>query len=586
MKLMVYREFFITKIFQKNLMKNGKNRFNFFNSKFSEIYKLNIKDNLTTPIIITVLATLAMLFCGYLSEKYINLKSELSGGANIGPSKEDVKELIINLSLDKISPTNIVKNIVSLTGLTKIKAEIMYLELIEEINFTIGGHIIQKFSGSYMQNLVERDFDNNKKELFNIMVGNISELNDPANYKNRNNNYPNAFKEDDESTDPIEPSISSHDLYIPLNIWFTLLSSMALPLICLQYAELEINLKLRPLDQLFTIKDVLYNFSLNNQSININNYDEIPRIHPSQNIPSYGFYRFIQEPPVRDISSNLNIYKDRRSNINMDIHLITTQCFLDNNERELFAKNTQSYLIKEVHEYDFKKINKSNKIKLETGGLVANWMWYLQRDDVDKRNEWSNYTNWAYENKIPKNMKKLLDTDGNFIYYNNKNNYDIDISKNIYITGNLSTTFEETNTKEILKDFAIICDGKYRENLLPSGVYNKIEKYIKTSGNSKEGIYNYNFGLTTDPFKYQPNGAFNTNKFKTIELEYNNYSNPPFDLSNVNFQTICDPDSGEIIATTKEPTSIYKYNYNLHIYEERYNILEFRSGVADLVYGR
>lgn len=459
-------------------------------------------------------------------------------------------------------------------------------ELIEEINFTIGGHIIQKFSGSYMQNLVERDFDNNKKELFNIMVGNISELNDPANYKNRNNNYPNAFKEDDESTDPIEPSISSHDLYIPLNIWFTLLSSMALPLICLQYAELEINLKLRPLDQLFTIKDVLYNFSLNNQSININNYDEIPRIHPSQNIPSYGFYRFIQEPPVRDISSNLNIYKDRRSNINMDIHLITTQCFLDNNERELFAKNTQSYLIKEVHEYDFKKINKSNKIKLETGGLVANWMWYLQRDDVDKRNEWSNYTNWAYENKIPKNMKKLLDTDGNFIYYNNKNNYDIDISKNIYITGNLSTTFEETNTKEILKDFAIICDGKYRENLLPSGVYNKIEKYIKTSGNSKEGIYNYNFGLTTDPFKYQPNGAFNTNKFKTIELEYNNYSNPPFDLSNVNFQTICDPDSGEIIATTKEPTSIYKYNYNLHIYEERYNILEFRSGVADLVYGR
>lgn len=39
--------------------------------------KLNIKDNLTTPIIITVLATLAMLFCGYLSEKYINLKWQL-----------------------------------------------------------------------------------------------------------------------------------------------------------------------------------------------------------------------------------------------------------------------------------------------------------------------------------------------------------------------------------------------------------------------------------------------------------------------------------------------------------------------------
>ena len=37
-------------------------------------------------------------------------------------------------------------------------------QLIKEVTFTIGGHIIQKFSGSYIQNLVDRDFDHNKKE--------------------------------------------------------------------------------------------------------------------------------------------------------------------------------------------------------------------------------------------------------------------------------------------------------------------------------------------------------------------------------------------------------------------------------------
>ncbi len=459
-------------------------------------------------------------------------------------------------------------------------------QIIEEINFTIGGHIIQKFSGSYIQNLVERDFNNNKKNLFDIMTGNVAELNDPANYLNRNNNYPNAFKINDASNNSIEPSIHSYDLYIPLNTWFTLLSSMALPLICLQYAELEINFKLRSIVELFTIKDVLYDTTLNPKNININNYDEIPRIQASQNISSYGFYRFIQEPPVRDISSTLNIYQDRRSNINVNIHLLTTQCFLDNEERELFAKNTQTYLIKEIYEYKFEKINKANKIKIDSGGLVANWMWYFQRDDVNERNEWSNYTNWPYEDIIPKNMEKLKDSTGNLIYYNKKNNFDIDLSKNIFITGDLPTTNEQTNIKPILKEFAIICDGKYRENSLPAGVYNKVEKYMKTCGNSKEGIYNYNFGLTTDPFKYQPNGAFNTNKFKTIEFEYNNYSNPPFDLSSVNFQTICDPNTGEIIGTTKDPTSIYKYNYNLYIYEEIYNILQFQSGVADLIYSR
>ena len=145
---------------------------------------------------------------------------------------------------------------------------------------------------------------------------------------------------------------------------------------------------------------------------------------------------------------------------------------------------------------------------------------------------------------------------------------------------------KQQNFYSILKDFAIIVDGKYRENSLPSGIYEKIEKYTRTTGNSKEGLYHYNFTLNSDSSKYQPMGAFNTNKFKTIELEYNLTSNPPIDPSNVNFTQICDPNTGEVIATSKEPTSIYKYNYDLYVIEECYNVLLFQSGTADLVYGR
>ncbi len=453
-------------------------------------------------------------------------------------------------------------------------------QLIKEITFTIGGHIVQKFSGNYIQNVVDRDFDTNKKELFNIMTGNIKELNDPANYNNRSNNYPNAWKINDLSSNSVEPSIGSQQLYIPINSWFSLSSTMALPLICLQYSELAINFTLRPIVELFTIKDILYN-------TNITNYDDIPHIQASQNInEAYGFHRFINEPPNTTITDSPDIYPDKRINWNSDIHLITNQCFLDTQERNLFATNTQNYLIKEVYEYSFEKINKTSKVKLESNGLVSSWMWYLQRNDVKFRNEWSNYSNWPYEDSIPNTLQELKVND-NKIYYLQNNSYSInDTSKNIYITGNEPDIYSQTNNKEILKDFAIICDGKYRENSLPSGVYNKIEKYTRTAGNSKEGLYCYNFCLSTDPFKFQPNGAFNTNKFKSIELEYNNHSNPPIDFSNVQFNTICDPNTGEIIATTKDPTNIYKYNYNLHIMEERYNILQFQSGTADLVYSR
>ena len=299
-------------------------------------------------------------------------------------------------------------------------------QLIKEVTFSIGGQTIQKFSGSYIQNLVDRDFDHNKKELFNIMSENVKELNDPENYLNRNGNYPNAFN-DGVSSDisGIEPSIYSQKLYIPINSWFSLLNSCAFPLISLQYAELEINFLLRPIEELFVIRDVIYDNSLSSTRLN---YKDFPYIQPKQSRDeNYGYYHFVNPPPVKDITLNYR-YSYDNENFNYDIHLLCTQCFLNEEERNYFANNPQSYLIKEVYEYNFERVNKTNKIKLESNGLVANWMWYFQRNDVNKRNEWSNYTNWDYEDKIPNSLNKLT-INSNTAYYKN---YDIDISNEIF----------------------------------------------------------------------------------------------------------------------------------------------------------
>jgi hypothetical protein len=455
-------------------------------------------------------------------------------------------------------------------------------QLIKEVKIMIDGIIIQKFSGHYLQNIVERDFDTHKKELFDIMTGNISELNDPANFNNRNNNYPNAFNINGTNPDisGIEPSIREYTLYIPINSWFTMSSFMAFPLICLQYSNLVIDFTLRPLFELFTIKDVLYDISVN--TYKIANYNNIPQIQPIQTTTEYQFNRFINPPPYTDLSGDS--YINLTSRINSNIHLLCTQCFLDNAEREMFAKNSQNYLIKEVKEYSFIKVIKTNKIKLESNGLISSWIWYFQRSDVKDRNEWSNYTNWPYDNSIPNDLQKIK-IDSNYQYYSPHFTYSSDISKNIYYTGYVPSVYEQTNFCEIMKNFGIICDGKYREQTFDSTVFSKIEKYNKSNGsNSKVGLYYYNFALTTDPFKLQPNGAFNTNRFKTIEFEYNNYANPPIDSSNVEFTTICDPETGAIIATSKDPTNIYKYYYNLYVIEEKYNILFFQNGFGGLLY--
>ena len=53
-------------------------------------------------------------------------------------------------------------------------------QIIKEVKFSIGGHTIQKYSGHYIQNMVERDFSSEKKALFYDMIGNTPDLNNPA----------------------------------------------------------------------------------------------------------------------------------------------------------------------------------------------------------------------------------------------------------------------------------------------------------------------------------------------------------------------------------------------------------------------
>ena len=82
---------------------------------------------------------------------------------------------------------------------------------IKEVSFKIGGQISQKFTGNYMYNLVERDFNDNKKALYYEMTGNIPEINDPANCNNNNGYYPNAYHTEEAAG--AAPSINARTLY-------------------------------------------------------------------------------------------------------------------------------------------------------------------------------------------------------------------------------------------------------------------------------------------------------------------------------------------------------------------------------------
>ena len=206
-------------------------------------------------------------------------------------------------------------------------------------------------------------------------------------------------------------------------------------------------------------------------------------------------------------------------------------------------------------------------------------MFFFRRNDAFLRNQWSNYSNWAYDKKpYPASLaasQNLAETMDGYTPDRNPDGRRTDL----FVTNNNM----QDNQKEILMDMAILIDGKYRENLLESGVFNYVEKYESSKGSNSEGLYCYNFCLNTSPYDLQPSGAMNLSKFSRIELEVTTFLPPQ--NPNAQFLTICN-EEGEIIGVNKPTWRLYDYGYDMYLFEERYNVLTFVSGNCGLMFAQ
>jgi hypothetical protein len=327
------------------------------------------------------------------------------------------------------------------------------------------------------------------------------------------------------------------------------------------------------------------------------NQNYYPYIQPDFTQNRFQTFRFLQSPPsvYLDPVNNPTYNSQNYSNTwNADVHLLSTYCFLSKEESKHFASEDQIYLVKDVMRYNFENITGTARVQLYSSGMVANWMWFFQRNDVYLRNEWSNYTNWPYDS-LPSNIYigEQGSTSSEVVYVSKVLDgvskpvaYGIDVHPNGEVTTGINITgkYRPENLKEILSTMGILLNGEYRENILTNGIYNYVEKYTRTPGFAREGLYCYNFCLNTSQIDTQPSGALNLSNFRTIELEVTTIT-PPIDLANSSFGVICDA-SGNPIGVRKSNWKLYGYNYNLTLYEERYNILSFIGGNCGMLYAR
>ena len=512
--------------------------------------------------------------------------------------------------------------------------------MIDEVSITVGGQLINKYSGEYLLMLQEQFQSEDRMTHLNEMTGNTDDLNDPANYMKKYYNYnpsdskttktdfyPSSGKLSQNNQTLKEPSIKGKKLYIPINAWFGNSMKQALPLVSLQYHEVDIIITLKAVKDLYVVQNRhIIKFhdgvtSLNPVEFTDDNLTTLLKQPTVKQQFDYGvgnmtkthnqlFYKkevndnadhryvynyLAPEENNDDITFDMFIDGTFR-NWNPDIHLVSTFVFLTDEERTLFAKDNHVYLIKICYEQEFLGLVGNFSASVHLNGLVSDMFWRYRRNDAYRRNEWTNYSN---------------------IKYNERYNYFPILKDQSYETQIIGAN-EETNDINILKKLDIMFDGKVREESFDENIFRFLQKYRtkNTFTRDLKQLYYYSFGLEEGLDDLQPSGAVNTSKFKDISLTFetiNTPNNPDVDTStlvkyiqntipangnsSVPFNVVVDnATSNQVNANETTGTCVpvfdkkfrqeKLYTFDLKICTRKYNMLIINSGMGGLKYAR
>jgi len=172
--------------------------------------------------------------------------------------------------------------------------------IIDYVEVTIGGHVIDKHYGDWLNIWHELTSNNNKKILYDKMIGDIPIL----------TNFNRDIK-------PI------YELYIPLQFWFCRNNGLALPLVSLEYHEVMFNVKFKDFNECCYVEND------SDKGIYITGLD--------------------QTLVLGELTPDEGIY--------IEASMLIDYVYLDSLERRRFAQASHEYLIEQVQIREFNDVS-------------------------------------------------------------------------------------------------------------------------------------------------------------------------------------------------------------------------------------
>ena len=373
-------------------------------------------------------------------------------------------------------------------------------QIIQDASFYVGGSLIQQIDSDYIIAAALMDQDETQYNKWQRLIGDVPELYDPANgqFSGQVGNsisrtpglYPNVYNPPNIGPQNNFPSIPGRDITLPLGLWFSQSSHLALPLIALQYHECEIQLTLRPIQDLYTVLDASgYRVRPGNsvvattKQLTTGNVAYIPNSDPGMLLNQFLTDSGYTVPAI--------------STWPLNARLQATYIYLTEDERRTFVTTSLSYPVRQVTLYPFQNNTTRNYFELYTHNPVPRLIIIPRRSDaITGRNDWINYTNWWMYPSAPF-ISPLLQ-----------------IPSGLGSSGLLAPALQQ----DIIRHMRILCDGNEIQEIKPAQYFKELSSWKYATGIFPPGLAIYSFALDTSKW-IKPSGTLNTSRVKMFQID-------------------------------------------------------------------
>ncbi len=404
--------------------------------------------------------------------------------------------------------------------------------LIQNVALIVGGQKIQEFDGSYIVARAFADYDTDRLAKWKYLVGETPELTNPAKGVfgggSETVGYPTVYQDDSTAQQINRPSIFGRDIHVPLPFFSNESTFQALPLIGLQYHDVEIQINLRSIQELYTFLDP------NGYRCRYGYQQSASQTQAQLNLPQYS--------SVQEMETELRYFLVDFNNTVPALNvwpfyprLQSTYVYLTEDERKTFASTPLSYMLYQVNRYNFPAITTREFLQLETHNPITRLLVVPRRSDYIYRNDFSKWTNWWNDPTPP---------------YSQNPSGPSPWANLFYATGLLVPNGQ----REIIRNMRVLGDGNELQEIKPGTFFEKLVPYRYATGIGYEGLNIYPFALSSP--NTQPNGSINASRVRLFQVDID-----PYPLT---------------IDTT--------YVYDITIYVESLNWFLVSSGMGGLKY--